>query len=219
MSSESHGHESANHQALAEMLSVAHERLALYEGFDRVIEEWVQERAAAGLDKSTSSRMARELTEIETTVKDLTDRLSDISRRLEDLRGLFPEIHKNQSQDDEEPSSVAQQEIDPEPQGEEASHPSEEEPILLPPERRDIDIVLHDIPDVMTALAWQRHVTELEIIEAVELREFSEGILRLRVTAIAPLDIRMLVDWTSGAGMRVIDEGVNAIELGLGNPG
>ena len=80
---------------------------------------------------------------------------------------------------------------------------------------RSIAVVVHGVPRAAAALALQRHLHGLPHVAAVEAREYAAGVLRLQVTARAPLALEDLRGWDGGADLEPVNVLLDVVEVKL----
>ena len=80
---------------------------------------------------------------------------------------------------------------------------------------RAVMVLVHGVPRAAAALSLQRHLAGLPHVEAVEAREYAEGILRLQVTATRPLDLDDLRAWDGSSGLEPIHVRDTVVEVRL----
>lgn len=82
-------------------------------------------------------------------------------------------------------------------------------------EPRLVEVLVHGVPTARVAISLQDHLRGLDRVSAVEAREFVDGLLRLQVTAAAPLGASDLAGWGDGAGSETIRALPDLLEIGL----
>jgi hypothetical protein len=80
---------------------------------------------------------------------------------------------------------------------------------------RAMTVLVHGVPRATAALSLQRHLAGLRQVEAVEAREYAEGILRLHVTVRGPLAVDDLRSWEGGAALEPVHVLRDVIEVRL----
>ena len=80
---------------------------------------------------------------------------------------------------------------------------------------RTTTLLVHGVPRATTALALKRYLEGLSHVHEVEPREFAEGILRLQITGLRPLDIADLSGWPEGQGLEAIHVREDLLEVRL----
>ena len=76
-------------------------------------------------------------------------------------------------------------------------------------------VLVHGVPRATTALSLKRFLEGLPQVSGVEPREYAEGILRLHVTCVRPLQIDDLRGWPDGTGMEPVHVRDDLIEVRL----
>lgn len=82
-------------------------------------------------------------------------------------------------------------------------------------ETHSLTILVHGVPRAATALSLQRYLSQLAQVDAVEPREYAEGVLRLYVVVRQPVSINDLRGWNEGAGFETVHAGDDLIEVRL----
>lgn len=80
---------------------------------------------------------------------------------------------------------------------------------------RTTTLLVHGVPRATTALSLKRYLEGLSHVHEVEPREFAEGILRLQITGLRPLDIGDLSGWPEGQGLEAIHVREDLLEVRL----
>ncbi|MER3486097.1 MAG: hypothetical protein C4345_09135 [Chloroflexota bacterium] len=80
---------------------------------------------------------------------------------------------------------------------------------------RTTTLLVHGVPRATTALSLKRYLEGLSHVHEVEPREFAEGILRLQITGLRPLDISDLSGWPEGHGLEAIHVREDLLEVRL----
>jgi hypothetical protein len=189
---------------LRSALDAANERLALYEGFDRLIEDQVRRagetvREVVALRDEAAHAKARhglesELEAIAAEVQSLALALESLGQRVDRLRSSL-------GAGDPAPHPVSTSKPVDHPAGDTAPGPGA------------IDLIVHQVPDTATAVSLQRFVSELGPVAGVDVREFAEGVLRLHLTVNGPLDAAMLASWDHSHRMQPLHQTPTLVEL------
>ncbi len=195
---------------LRNALRAANERLTLYEGFDRLIEdqvrragETVREVVAlrdAATHASVRNRLNADLEAIAADVRSLAVALESLGQRVDRLRTSV-----GHGEPATEPSPILPFEVAP------AANPGAGPPSTL-------DLIVHQVPDTATAVSLQRFVSGVEAVNEVEVREFAEGLLRLRLTVTAPLDETAFATWEHAHRTQTLHRAPTLIELAMDSP-
>lgn len=96
-----------------------------------------------------------------------------------------------------------------------ASTREDGEQIDPPDTSRAVTVLVHGVPRAATALSLQRHLANLDHISGVEAREYAEGVLRLQVTSIRPLEFSDLESWEDGQGIEPVHVHADVVEVRL----
>jgi hypothetical protein len=192
--------------ALRKALDTANQRLALYEGFDRLIEdqvrragETVREVVALRDEASHASTwipLAAEVDAIAADVQSLARAVASLGERVDRLRAsLGPGIATTGTL----PAATTEGAgtVDP------GSGPS------------TLDLIVHQVPDTATAVSVQRFVTGLGPVAVVDVREFAEGVLRLRLTVDGPVDASAFASWDEPHRIHPLHQSPTLIELAM----
>ena len=192
--------------ALRSALDAANERLALYEGFDRLIEDQVR-RAGETVREVVALRdeavhanprhgLEADLEAIAADVRSLAMSLQSLGQRVDLLR-----------------SSLAAG--DPAPGPNPTSKPAVPAAGDTAPGPRVIDLIVHQVPDTATAVSLQRFVSGLGPVAGVDVREFAEGVLRLHLTVSGPFDAAMFATWDHTHRMHLLHQSPTLVELAI----
>ena len=193
-------------ESLAHQIRVLQERLAFYEGFDRLIQENVaharelfrlaaQEReAAAAAIVQTRRDAGRREALLRGELEQIASDLSQVSRMVETLssrvsRALGEPALQN---DGTEPAS-----------GDD------------PPGEQAVAVVVHGVPSAGTALSLQRFVASLPQVADVSAREFVGGVLRLDARARDSLGAAQFLAWSDANSIEPLTERADVLELVL----
>ena len=195
--------------ALAQQVRALQERLAFYEGFDRLIQDNVaharelfrlaaQEREAAttAIDQArvdAGRREAHRRQELEQIAVGLRQ-LSQIAEALSDrvARALGePSILNGWTE-----SSLA----------------------AAPGTEHSVAVVVHGVPSARTALSLQRFVASLPQVADVSAREFIGGVLRLDVRVRDRLETAQFLTWGDAQSIETLTERPDVLELVLREP-
>lgn len=205
------GEVSSETERLREALAAANERLALYEGFDHLIEDQVRrtgealrevvelrEQAANGI---VSSRRAR----VEAGLVSISSEIGRISASLDGVS------HQVQAMLDAVRTDFASSAVPVAP----VSTPGDGS--AVPQVGSATDLIVHDVIDTSMAVSIQRHVLGLSAVDSAEVREFAEGVLRLRLALDAPLHASDFEGWEIMPGLRPLYLSSGVIELVVGD--
>lgn len=79
-----------------------------------------------------------------------------------------------------------------------------------------VELIAHGVPRAADALSLQRYLGGLGQVAGVEAREFAEGVLRLQLTARAPVSADDIHGWPDNRNARVLQHQANVIEIDCG---
>jgi hypothetical protein len=195
-------------ETLEQQVRALQERLAFYEGFDRLIQDNVaqsrelfrlaaQEREAAAIvvDRArhdASRREAHLRGELELIASDLRQ-LSQIIETLVDrvARALSGQPNQNGWDD----SALAEA-----------------------PTEQPMTVLVHGVPSAREALSLQRFVASLPQVADVSAREFVGGVLRLDARVRDRLEVAQFQTWGESRGIEALTERPDVLELVLREP-
>jgi hypothetical protein len=195
----------ADRESLEQQIRTLQERLAFYEGFDRLIQDNVaharelfrlaaQEREAAGtaidqIQREAGRREAHLRGELELLAADLRQ-LSEIVEALTErvVRALDEPVSRNGGTD----TAVA---------GERSEQP--------------VAVVVHGVPSAREALSLQRFVASLPQVTDVSAREFVGGVLRLDARVRDRLEVAQFLTWADAQQIEALTERPDVLELVL----
>jgi len=86
---------------------------------------------------------------------------------------------------------------------------------LDPSVPRPIMVLVHGVPRAAAALSLQRHLAGLGHVDAVEAREYAEGVLRLQVVSRGPLQLDDIRRWEGGGNLEPVHVLEDVIEIKL----
>jgi hypothetical protein len=95
--------------------------------------------------------------------------------------------------------------VEPAPALPEPAVPTETTTILL----------VHGVPNAMTALSLKRFLEDLSVIDRVDPREFAEGILRIEVAGSRPLALDDITAWSADVALEPIHLRSDLVEVRL----
>lgn len=196
-------------ETLEQQLRSLQERLAFYEGFDRLIQDNVaharelfrfaaQEREAAtiAIDQARhdaghrEAHLRGELELIATDLRQLSQTIEALSDRV--ARALNEPGTKIGSSN-----------------GAIAAEARTEQPVSL---------VIHGVPSAREALSLQRFVASLPQVADVSAREFVGGVLRLDARVRDRLEAAQFLTWGNAQGIEALTERPDVLELVLREP-
>lgn len=211
-------------------LARAHDRLAFYEGFDRVIAENVRRSGELMLEMltmretmavSADSEHRQERERIGASLAEMDAGLQAIRMQVDTIAGQATTLrHSLGSEPARHVEQLPNREPAPRPEPPRDAPPVT--PVATPADIRTdwdapqvIDIIVHQVTKATIALSLQRYLGKIDAVAGVEAREFAEGVLRMQVTAHRPLTRDDLSSWTDGGPFTVLQMQSNIIELTL----
>jgi hypothetical protein len=196
----------ADQEPLAQQVRALQERLAFYEGFDRLIQDNVAHAREL-------FRLAAQEREAAATAIDQTRR--DAGRRETQLRGELEQIASDLSQLSEMvealSSRVARALGEPALWNVGVGSASGDDP----PGEQSVAVVVHGVPSARTALSLQRFVASLPQVADVSAREFVGGVLRLDARARDGLEAAQFLTWGDVSSIETLTERPDVLELVL----
>ena len=195
-------------ETLEQQVRTLQERLAFYEGFDRLIQDNVaharelfrlaaheREAASTAIDQAqyvASQREAHLRGELELVASDLRQ-LSQLVEALADrvARALGEPVSQNDSTE----SGIA---------GMRGEQP--------------VAVVVHGVPSAREALSLQRFVASLPQVADVSAREFVGGVLRLDARVRDRLEVAQFLTWADAQRVEALTERPDVLELVLREP-
>lgn len=193
-------------QRLEQEVRVLSERLAFYEGFDRLIQENVaharelfrlaaQERGAATVETERAKRESAERhVRLRAELEDIGQEVAQLGKALDALSRRVAAALEQDS-----PSSADDGRLS-----------------IASGEARLFTVVAHGVPSASGALSLQRFVASLPQVADVAAREFADGVLRLD----ARVRDRILVDqfrsWDAARPIEPLTERPDVVEFALG---
>jgi hypothetical protein len=198
----------ADRNTLEQQIRTLQERLAFYEGFDRLIQDNVahsrelfrlaaqeREAAATAIDQARREAGRREAHlrgELELLATDLRQ-LSQIVEALTDrvARALGEPANRNGEAD--APAAEVRSE-------------------------RPVAVVVHGVPSAREALSLQRFVASLPQVADVSAREFVGGVLRLDARVRDRLEVAQFLTWADAQHVEALTERPDVLEMVLRDP-
>jgi hypothetical protein len=196
-------------ETLVQQVRTLQERLAFYEGFDRLIQDNVaharelfrlaaqeREAAATAIDQARHEAGRREAHlrgELEQIVSDLRQ-LSQLVEVLSDraARALGEPVSQ---------LGGTESALTADPRGE-----------------RSVAVVVHGVPSARAALSLQRFVASLPQVADVSAREFIGGVLRLDARVRDQLEATQFMTWGDVHSIEMLTERPDVLELVLREP-
>jgi hypothetical protein len=84
-----------------------------------------------------------------------------------------------------------------------------------PLETSTTTVLVHGVPRATTALSLKRYLEGLAQVNSVEPREYAEGVLRLQVSAAAPIGLDEIRGWPEAQGMEAVTVQPDFVEVKL----
>jgi hypothetical protein len=198
----------SDRETLEQQVRTLQERLAFYEGFDRLIQDNVtharelfrlaaqeREAAATAIDQARhdagqrEAHLRGELELIATDLKQISQIVEALAGRV--ARALGEPVSQNGSTE----STMAEM--------------RGEQPLAL---------VVHGVPSARAALSLQRFVASLPQVADVSAREFVDGVLRLDARVRDRLEVVQFLAWAEAQRVEVLTERPDVLELVLREP-
>jgi hypothetical protein len=225
-------HESQGEAAdLRAQLKLAQERLATYQKFDRDIAENVRRSSELMLEamqvrdrmegeateqaRAHRVRLANRLQAMEEDLGAMQGQVATMLARVGELRQEFA-TERVEGKAVEIPDSA---DISPDPAG--RDHAALTEPMAAPASAGPdapmaIELIASGMNRAASALALQSHLRALSQVRSVDAREFSSGVLRLRLEVLGAIPDEDLLGWAGDDDVTVHRHQDNAIELRIG---
>jgi len=196
-------------EALARQVRALQERLAFYEGFDRLIQDNVaharelfrlaaqeRETAATTIDQARHDAGRREA--------HLRDELEQIASALSQLSQLVEVMSDRVARALSEPAHENSR-TEPPPAGD-------------PRTEQSVALVVHGVPSARAALSLQHFVASLPQVANVSAREFFGGVLRLDARVQDRLEAAQFLAWGDADSIEALTERSDVLELVLREP-
>jgi hypothetical protein len=202
------------------------ERVAFYESFDGLINDNIARsghllREAAEVRESAQRSVAEAERQSEIVRANYRDLLSSLLGETEQLRAQADALAGRvaYARDQLSPAVPA---AAPPPPPFEAPPAAEPEPApapTAPPQEATAAtptiLLVHGVPNAMTALSLKRFLEELAFIERVDPREFAEGILRIEVTGNRSLTLDDITAWSTELALEPVHLRPDLVEVRL----
>ena len=197
-------------EPLAQQVRALQERLAFYEGFDRLIQDNVAH--ARELFRLAAQEREAAATAIEQARRDAGRRESQLRDELERIAADLGQL----SQMVEALSTRVARAL-----GEQALQNgwTETAPGSELRGEQSVAIVVHGVPSARTALSLQRFIASLPQVADVSAREFVGGVLRLDARARDGLEAAQFLTWGDANSIETLTERSDVLELVLREPG
>jgi hypothetical protein len=196
-------------ETLAQQVRALQERLAFYEGFDRLIQDNVaharelfrlaaQEREAAttAIDQARQEAGRREA-HLRQELEQIAAGLRQLSQIAEALSGRVGRALGEPAIQNGWTGSTR------------TADPGTE---------HSVAVVVHGVPSARTALSLQRFVASLPQVADVSAREFIGGVLRLDARVRDRLETAQFLTWADAHSIETLTERPDVLELVLRNP-
>jgi hypothetical protein len=196
-------------EMLVQQVRTLQERLAFYEGFDRLIQDNVaharelfrlaaqeREAAATAIDQARHEASRREA--------HLRGELAQIVSELEQLSQLVEVLSHRAARALGEPASQIG--------GTESALTADA------PGEQSVAVVVHGVPSARAALSLQRFVASLPQVADVSAREFIGGVLRLDARVRDQLETAQFMTWGDVHSIETLTERPDVLELVLRQP-
>jgi hypothetical protein len=197
-------------EPLAHQVRVLQERLAFYEGFDRLIQDNVvharelfrlaaqeREAAATAIDQARRDGGRRESL-LRGELEQIASDLSQLSRMVEALSSRVAQALGEPTLQ----NGALESALGDGPRGEQS-----------------IAVVVHGVPSANTALSLHRFVASLPQVAEVSAREFVGGVLRLDARARDGIAAAQFLTWGDANSIETLTERSDVLELVLREPG
>jgi len=193
-------------EALEQQVRSLQERLAFYEGFDRLIQDNVGHarelfRLAAREREAASTAIARARHDTGRREAQLRGELEQIASDLEQLAQTVEALSARVARALGEAASN---------NGGTNSAPATEARIEQP-----LTVVVHGVPSAREALSLQRFVASLPQVADVSAREFVGGVLRLDARVRDQLAVAQFLPWGDARRIEALTERPDLLELEL----
>ena len=195
-------------ETLEQQVRTLQERLAFYEGFDRLIQDNVaharelfrlaaheREAASTAIDQARHDAGQREAhlrSELELIATDL----GQLSQLVEALAGRVARALVEQA----------------------SQNVSTELAIAGMRDEQPVAVVVHGVPSAQAALSLQRFVASLPQVADVSARELVGGVLRLDARVRDRLEVAQFLTWGAAQGIEALTERPDVLELVLREP-
>jgi hypothetical protein len=197
----------SDRETLEQQLRALQERLAFYEGFDRLIQDNVAHAREL-------FRLAAQEREAASTAVDRAR--YDASRREAHLRGELELIASDLRQLSQIVETLADRVA--RALGEPSQNGWEDSALAEAPTEQPVSVVVHGVPSAREALSLQRFVASLPQVADVSAREFVGGVLRLDARVRDQLQVAQFHTWGHAWGIEALTERPDVLELVLREP-
>jgi hypothetical protein len=195
--------------ALAQQVRALQERLAFYEGFDRLIQDNVAH--ARELFRLAAQEREGATTAIDQARHDAGRREAHLRQELERVASGLRQL----AQIAEALSQRAARALD-----EPAIQNGWSEPALTADQgtEHSVAVVVHGVASARTALSLQRFIASLPQVADVSAREFIGGVLRLDARVTDRLEAAQFLTWGDAHSIETLTERPDVLELVLREP-
>jgi len=203
-------HESdSDQEALAEQVRALQERLAFYEGFDRLIQDNVAHarelfRLAAQEREAASKAIEQARHDAGRGETHLRRELEQIAFDLSQLSQLVEALSNHVAGALGEPALE--------------NGWAESAPAANQPTEQSVVVLVHGVPSAQAALSLQRFVASLPQVADVSAREFFGGVLRLDARVHDRLEANQFRAWSDARSLDALTERPDVLELVLREP-
>jgi hypothetical protein len=199
-------HSDADRETLEQQVRTLQERLAFYEGFDRLIQDNVAH--ARELFRLAAHEREAASTAIDQARHDASRREAHLRRELEQIASDLEQL----SHTVEALSGRVARAL-----GEPASNNGGTNGALATEARfeQQVTVVVHGVPSAREALSLQRFVASLPQVADVSAREFVGGVLRLEALVRDQLAVAQFLAWGDARRVEALTERPDVLELML----
>jgi hypothetical protein len=198
----------SDRETLEQQLRALQERLAFYEGFDRLIQDNVAHAREL-------FRLAAQEREAASTAVDQARH--DASRREAHLRGELELIASDLRQLSQIVETLADR-VARALSGQPSQNGWQDSPLADAPTEQPVSVVVYGVPSAREALSLQRFVASLPQVADVSAREFVGGVLHLDARVWDRLQVVQFQTWGNAWGIEALTERPDVLELVLREP-
>jgi hypothetical protein len=198
----------SDRETLEQQVRALQERLAFYEGFDRLIQDNVAQSREL-------FRLAAQEREAASTAVDRVRH--DASRREVHLRGELELIASDLRQLSQIVETLADR-VARALSGQPSQNGWQDSPLADAPTEQPVSVVVYGVPSAREALSLQRFVASLPQVADVSAREFVGGVLHLDARVWDRLQVVQFQTWGNAWGIEALTERPDVLELVLREP-
>ena len=198
----------SDRETLEQQVRTLQERLAFYEGFDRLIQDNVAHAREL-------FRLAAQEREAASTAVDQARH--DASRREVHLRGELELIASDLRQLSQIVETLADR-VARALSGQPSQNGWQDSPLADAPTEQPVSVVVHGVPSAREALSLQRFIASLPQVADVSAREFVGGVLHLDARVWDRLQVVQFQTWGNAWGIEALTERPDVLELVLREP-